>query len=258
MSFIEKVTAERRAEAQRRREQGAMEAAERALAERPVVRDFESALHAPGLSLIAEIKRASPAKGDIAIDADAVAIAKSYEAGGAAAISVLTEPTYFKGSLDDLSSVRGVIDLPVLRKDFVCDTLHVKEAAAAGADAVLLIVAALTQTELVTLIDACALLGIAADVEVHDAAEVPRAVDAGARIIAINARNLATLEVDLATIERLRPMVPDGIPVVAESGISTRDDVVRMEHAGVDAIHIGETLMRAAEPAKRIQELLGR
>lgn len=256
MSFLQSVTEERRADAQRRREHGALETARAAAAAAVAGRDFRGALTGPGLALIAEVKRASPSKGPIAPGADAVALAKAFQEGGAAAISVLTEPNYFGGSLEDLRDVRAATGVPVLRKDFICDALHVYEARAAGADAVLLIVAALTQSELVALIDAATVCGMAADVEVHSPEEVSRATDAGAQIVAINARNLATLDVDLATIERVRPMVPPGIVVVAESGIETAADVRRMRDAGVDAVHVGETLMRAADPAARIRTLL--
>lgn len=256
MSFLQSVTDERRADAQRRRAHGALDTAKAAALAATSVRDFRAALTGPDLALIAEVKRASPSKGPIAPGADEVLLAKAFEEGGASAISVLTEPNHFGGSLEDLRDVSGVTGLPVLRKDFICDALHVYEARAAGADAVLLIVAALTQSELVALIDAATVCGLAADVEVHSAEEVSRAVDAGSQIVAINARNLATLDVDLATIERVRPLVPAGIVVVAESGIETPADVRRMRDAGVDAVHIGETLMRAADPAAEIRTLL--
>lgn len=256
MSFLQRITDERRAEASKRRAEGALEEAKAAAQAAVPVRDLTATLSAPGLSLIAEIKRASPSKGVIAEGADEVMMAKAYQQGGAAAISVLTEPNHFRGTLEDLRNVRNAVDVPVLRKDFVCDELHVYEARAAGADAVLLIVAALSQSELVALIDAASVCGMAADVEVHDSGEVSRAVDAGARIVAINARNLATLDVDLATIEKVRPRIPHGIVVVAESGIESREDVRRMRDAGVDAVHIGETLMRAGDPAAAIRELM--
>lgn len=258
MSFLERITAERLADAESRATPGAMAAADTAAAQAPAVRDFAGALAAPGLSLIAEIKRASPAKGDIALRADTASIAASYEAAGAAAISVLTEPEYFKGSLDDLSSARGAVTVPVLRKDFIAHPLQILEARAAAADAVLLIAAALTPERLASLIEVASSLDMVADVEVHDGSEVGPALDAGAQVIAVNARNLSTLAVDLSTIERVRPLVPTGIPVIAESGIATREDARRMEDAGVDAIHVGETLMRAADIRATIAMLLGR
>lgn len=256
MSFLETITAERRADAERRRAGGALDAARLAAQAASPPRDFTAALAASGLSLVAEIKRASPAKGPIAPDANAATVASAYQTGGAHAISVLTEPKHFSGSLEDLRDARNAVAIPVLRKDFICDPLHVYEARAAGADAVLLIVAALTQQDLVALIDCAQTCGMAADVEVHEPAEVDRALDAGARIVAINARNLATLDVDLATVEKIRPLVPDGIVVVAESGIESPADVARMRAAGVDAVHVGEALMRAADPAAAIRTLL--
>ncbi len=211
----------------------------------------------PGLSLIAEIKRASPSAGEIAPGARPPDLARSYEAGGAAAISVLTEPDHFRGSLEDLRAARAACALPILRKDFLCDTLHVWEARGAGADAVLLIVAALTETELVSLSDLASDLGMAALVEVHAAPEVERAVDAGARLIGVNTRDLATLEVDPAMVGKLRPSIPGGILVVGESGVATRADVEELEAAGVDAILVGEAILRAPDPAAKIRDLLG-
>ncbi|MGH2794755.1 MAG: indole-3-glycerol phosphate synthase TrpC, partial [Actinomycetota bacterium] len=211
----------------------------------------------PGLSLIAEIKRASPSAGDIVPDARPGDLARAYESGGASAISVLTEPDHFRGSLDDLREAHDAARLPVLRKDFLCDPIHVWEARAAGADAVLLIVAALTQTELVALSDLAIDLGMVALVEAHSGPEVERAADAGARVIGLNTRDLTTLEVDPTTVAKLRPRVPDGVIVVGESGVATREDVLEMEAAGVDAILVGEAVMRAPDPAAKIRELLG-
>ena len=257
-SFLERITSARRADATRRRAEGALGLAQSAARAAGAPRDFAGRLARPGLALIAEIKRASPSAGEIAVGARPAALARAYEAGGAAAVSVLTEPDHFKGSLDDLRETRSACALPVLRKDFLCDALHVWEARAAGADAVLLIVAALTQTELVTLSDLATDLGMAALVEVHSAPEVERALLAGARIVGINTRDLATLEVDPAVVAKLRPLVPDGVVVVGESGVASRSDVEDLEAAGVDAILVGEAIMRAADPAAKIAELLGR
>jgi indole-3-glycerol phosphate synthase len=256
-SFLERIVADRRADAERRRAEGALEQAKAVAPSASAPRDLIAALTAPALQLIAEVKRASPSAGDIRADADPVATARLYEAGGAAAISVLTEPNHFRGSLEDLTAVRQAVGVPVLRKDFLCDTLHLWEARAAGADAVLLIVAALTQTELVALIDLADVLGMASLVEVHAAEEVKRALDAGARIVGINARDLATLEVDPAIVGKIRPLIPSAVLTVAESGLATRADVEVVEDAGVDAILVGEALMRAGDPAKAIAELLG-
>jgi indole-3-glycerol phosphate synthase len=257
-SFLERVTGARRADAERRREQGALRLAQAAVHAAGPTRDFASALAGPGVSLIAEIKRASPSVGDIAPAARPASLAVAYESGGAAAVSVLTEPDHFRGSLDDLREARSACRLPVLRKDFLCDALHVWEARAAGADAILLIVAALTQTELVTLSDLAADLGMSALVEVHAAAEIERASLAGARIVGINTRDLATLEVDPEVVAKLRPLVPDGVITVGESGVKTRADVEALEAAGVDAVLVGEIVMRAPDPAAKVGELLGR
>jgi indole-3-glycerol phosphate synthase len=255
--FLERVTGDRRADAARRRAEGALSLAQSAARAAGKPRNFLRAMAKPGLSLIAEIKRASPSAGDIAPGARPADLARAYEAGGASAISVLTEPHHFRGSLDDLREARSACELPVIRKDFLCDPLHLWEARAAGADAVLLIVAALTQTELVSLADLASDLGMTALVEAHSGSEVDRAVLAGARLIGINTRNLSTLEVDPAMVGKLRPLVPDGILVVGESGVATREDVLDMEAAGVDAILVGEAVMRAPDPAAKIRELLG-
>ena len=256
-SFLDRVTAARRADAEKRASEGALDRAKEAAAAAAPTRDFSRALFAPGLALIAEIKRASPSAGDIAPDIDPVDQARAYQDGGAAAISVLTEPEHFKGSLDDLRAVRDAVAVPVLRKDFICHPLQVWEARAAGADAILLIVAALTQRELVALADLAETLEMSALVETHDTDEVARAVDGGARILGINTRNLATLEVDLATVEKVRASVPDGVTMVGESGISSRADVQAMEAVGMDAVLVGELLMRARDPAATVRELLG-
>ncbi len=256
-SFLEQVTAARRADAESRATAGALDGAKKAARAASPPRDFGRALSKPGLALIAEIKRASPSAGDIAPGVDVVAQARAYERGGAAAISVLTEPDHFHGSLDDLRDVRAAVDLSVLRKDFIAHPLQVWEARAAGADAILLIVAALTQKELVALGDLAEELRMGALVETHDADEVSRAADAGARIVGINTRNLATLEVDPAVVEKVRASVPDGVTLVGESGVTSRADVEAMLSVGVDAVLIGEALMRARDPEAMVRELLG-
>lgn len=255
-SFLDRITAARREDAARRREQGALESARAVARAAAPARDFHGALAGPGLSLIGEVKRASPSAGAIA-EIDPPAQAAAYARGGAAAISVLTEPDHFRGSLADLAAVRSAVDVPVLRKDFLCDPLHLWEARAAGADAVLLIVAALGQTELVSLMDLAETLGMASLVEAHAAPEVARALAAGARVVGINIRDLATLEVDPGVVKELRPLVPEGVVVVAESGVSTRADVEALEAAGCDAVLVGEALMRASDPAAKVRELLG-
>jgi indole-3-glycerol phosphate synthase len=257
-SFLSTITSARRADARRRRNEGALGLAQAAARSAGGTRGFLAAVGRPGLSLIAEIKRASPSAGDIAPGLRPADSARAYERAGAAALSVLTEPEHFKGSLDDLRDARDACALPALRKDFLCDPLHVWEARAAGADAVLLIVAALTQTELVALSDLATDLGMDALVEVHSGADIERALLAGARLIGINTRDLATLQVDRGVVGKLRPLIPEGIRVVGESGVSTRADVEALERVGVDAILVGEALMRSPDPGAKIRELLAR
>jgi indole-3-glycerol phosphate synthase len=181
-----------------------------------------------------------------------------YEGAGAAALSVLTDGPFFGGSLDDLRAARAAVRLPVLRKDFIVDRYQVVEARAAGADAILLIVAALTDGELSLLLAEATRLGLDALVEAHDATEIDRALAAGARVVGVNHRDLATFQMDMTLAARLRPRIPSGCVVVAESGIRTGEDVARMRSAGVDAILVGENLMRASDPGTALQVLLAR
>jgi indole-3-glycerol phosphate synthase len=218
-------------------------------------RNFTAALDGSDIKLIAEVKRASPSKGLLAPNMNAAALAGIYERCGAAAVSVLTEPEYFRGSLADLESVRAAVGLPVLRKDFILDPYQVYEARAHGADAVLLIVAILSAGELWSLLEIVHSLGMAALVEVHDREELEQALAVDPEIIGINNRRLADFSVSLETTMQLRPLVP-GL-VVSESGIHTRDDVVKLKDAGVDAILVGEALVSSADPAGKIRELLG-
>jgi indole-3-glycerol phosphate synthase len=206
--------------------------------------------------VIAEIKRASPSAGDIRKGADAAVIAMDYERHGAAALSVLTDREFFGGALKDLTAARVRSTIPVLRKDFVIDPLQVWEARAAGADAVLLIVAALDDAALRDLAALAARLGVAALVEVHDAGEARRAVDAGAQVIGVNHRDLRSFEMDMTLSARLRPMLPAGTVMVAESGIRTAADVRAMAEAGADAILVGEALMREPSPGAALRALL--
>jgi indole-3-glycerol phosphate synthase len=185
-----------------------------------------------------------------------VSIAKEYESGGAAAISVLTEPTFFDGSLDHLVAVRGAVDVPLLRKDFIVSEYQLLEAKAAGADAVLLIVAALRPVELKVLHDHARRYGLDALVEVHDETELAIAIDAGARIIGVNNRNLRTLEVDVHASEKLIALMPPEIIAISESGLKTSDDLVRLRDLGYSAFLVGERLMTAADPGSQLQELL--
>lgn len=219
-------------------------------------RPFSEALISEGISLIAEMKRSSPSKGAIRPAAGVTEIVTAYQEAGARAVSVLTEPEYFGGSLDDLVEARGACDLPLLRKDFIVDEYQLVEARLAGADAALLIVAALEPARLAALIEAASGLGMDALVEVHDEDEVETAVEAGAEVIGINNRNLHSLEVDLRTTFRLLADVPAGTVVVAESGIAGRGAVRDLEEAGVDAILVGEALMRVDDPRDAVRELL--
>lgn len=235
-------------------------AAMRRLAEEaPAVRDFAEALAAPGIGLIAEVKKASPSRGVLRADFDPVDLARQYAQAGAAAISVLTDEKHFQGTLDDLESVRWALPHgpPLLRKDFVFDPYQVYEARARGADAVLLIAAILEQPLLAELLRLVESLGMTPLVEVHNEAEMEQAVALSARVVGINNRDLRTFGVDLRTSERLRPLAPPDTIVVAESGIFTRDDMRRLEACGVQAVLVGEALVTAPDPGARIRELLG-
>jgi indole-3-glycerol phosphate synthase len=218
-------------------------------------RGFARALGVPGLSVIAEIKKRSPSAGDINPILDPVARAVAYEAGGADAISVLTEPDFFGGSLDDLVAVRDSVSIPVLRKDFTRNEAQVWEARAAGADAVLIIVATLDQGAVTRLIDLSRDIGIDAIVEVHDADEVVRADVAGASIIGVNNRDLATFRTDLVVAEKLAPQLPQGVLSIGESGVSSFVGASRMRTAGYDAILVGEALVRSADPTSFVTAL---
>lgn len=222
----------------------------------PPRRDYAGALRGDDLRVIAEIKKASPSKGLLRADFDPPAIAAAYAAAGVAVISVLTDRKFFQGSLDDLASVARVSALPLLRKDFVVDQYQVYEAVVAGASSALLIVGILDDGELAELIALQRTLGLEPQVEVHDLAEVERALKADALIIGINNRDLKTFQVDLATTERLRSRIPADRIVVSESGIHTAADVARLRTAGVQAIHVGESLMLSRDPVAKVRELL--
>lgn len=220
-------------------------------------RPFATALLAPGIGVIAEIKRRSPSKGPLREDLDPVAIAREHVDAGAAAISVLTDERYFGGSCDDLRAVRDVVDVPILRKDFTVDAYQLHEAAAIGANAILLIARVLSDGEIRDFLTLAGELHLDALVEVHDDAELDRTLACGARIVGVNNRNLDTFEVSLETCLRLKKKIPDACVTVAESGIATRVDVERLIDAGFDAMLVGETLMRAPRPGAKLRELLG-
>jgi indole-3-glycerol phosphate synthase len=222
----------------------------------PPARGFVTALRQPGISVIAEFKRRSPSGGQIRPGALPAEVAQLYAAAGAAALSVLTDEKYFGGSDSDLVTARQACEVPVLRKDFVVDPIQVYEARMIGADAVLLIVRALGDLELRNLLQLSTQLGIEALVETHSADEVRRALAAGAQIIGVNNRDLDTLTTDISLAPRLRPLVPRECVFVAESGISTPEHMSRLADAGVDAVLIGESLLRARDPGARLGELL--
>ena len=235
------------------------------IASAPEALGFEARLRrdAP-MALIAEVKRASPSKGDIAPGLDAVSQARKYAAGGAAGISVLTEPTWFKGTLEDMAGIRAAVDgmgadrPAILRKDFIIDEYQVLEARVHGADSLLLIVASLDDTKLCRLMERSRSLGMEPLVEVNNADEMDRAVAAGARVIGINNRDLRNFRVDLGTTDRLASRVGGGVLLAALSGISTREDVLRFQAAGAGAVLVGEALMVAEDPAGVIRAMVGR
>jgi indole-3-glycerol phosphate synthase len=259
MTFLADILARKRTE---------VEAARRALPERelagrlrdsPPPRPFEAALSPRGgpTRIVAEVKRASPSAGAIRAGLDAAAQAAAYAAAGAAAISVLTDGPGFGGSLADLVAVRAAVETPLLRKEFVVDRYQLLEARAHGADAALLIVAALDPGPLRALVEACGELGLAALVEVHEERELEVALEAGARIVGVNNRDLRTFVVDLAASERLLPLLPAGVRGVAESGVRTAEDARRLRRAGATNLLVGEALVRAADPGMLIREMVG-
>ena len=227
------------------------------LPQAPPPRPFAEALRGDTVRLIAEVKKASPSRGLLRKDFDPVALARSYAEAGADAVSVLTDERHFRGSLDHLGSVRAALPQgpPLLRKDFLFDHYQLYEARVHGADAVLLIAAVLNSALLAQLIGLAQALDMAALVEVHDELELERALMASATLVGVNNRDLRTFEVDLATTERLRPLIPPEVTVVAESGILTRADVERLQALGVHAVLIGEALVTAPDPAAKIREL---
>ena len=222
----------------------------------PAALDGLAALRAPGVGVIAEVKRRSPSAGALATIIDPAALAVEYEAGGARMISVLTEQRRFGGSLADLDAVRARVQVPVLRKDFVVGSYQVHEARAHGADVILLIVAALEQNVLIGLRERIESLGMTALVEVHTEEEASRAVDAGAKVIGVNARNLKTLEVDRSTFERIAPGLPSDVVKIAESGVRGPLDLIEYAAAGADAVLVGENLVTTQDPRHAVAELV--
>ena len=225
-------------------------------AQQPAPKDGLAALKQPGVAVIAEVKRSSPSKGALAAIADPAALAEDYEAGGASVISVLTERRRFGGSLEDLDAVRQRVEVPLLRKDFIVSSYQLWEARAHGADLVLLIVAALEQEALISLRERAESLGMTALVEVHDEAELERAVAAGSRLIGVNARDLKTLEVDRDVFGRLSPLIPEGVIKVAESGVRGPHDLLHYAAAGADAVLVGEGVVVGGNPRQAVADLV--
>ena len=254
--ILDDIISHKRAEVARRKAERPLSELEAMAAAAGPIRPFADALRAPTIRIIAEIKRASPSAGPIRPDADPVAVAGEYAASGAAAISVLTDQTFFDGRLEFLALVRQAVRLPLLRKDFVIDPYQVVESRAAGADCVLLIVAALSAEALADLLAQAAQLRLDALVEVHSEAEVEIALAAGARLIGVNHRDLRTFSMDMGLTARLAPRLPLGTVLVAESGIRTAGDVQGLAAAGASAVLVGDSLMRAPSPGAALARLL--
>jgi len=254
--ILDEILANKRAEvaarAERRPEQEIAVQAEKS----PPPRDFLGALRRPGVSIIAEIKRQSPVKGALRLDMDAPTMAATYAGAGASCISVLTDEKYFKGSDADLVAVRQAVSVPILRKDFVVSSYQIHEARALGADAVLLIVLALTPAEIRDLAALAASLGMAALVEVHTEDELQVALDCGATLLGINNRDLTRMVTDLKTTFHLRSMVPSDVTLISESGIRTADDIARLAEARVDGALIGESLVTAPDASVLLRDML--
>jgi indole-3-glycerol phosphate synthase len=255
--FLVKIVAEKLKEVERRQKAFPLPKLRTAIMQRPAPLDLTAAISGDSLRLIAEVKRASPSRGVIRAELDPVKLASSYARGGAAAISVLTEPHYFKGSQEDLEAVRHALPhIPLLRKDFILKPYQVFESCAWRADAVLLIAAILDDNELEELLSLSHALGMQCLVEVHNQNELKRALACGARIIGINNRDLNTLKVDINVTRKLRPHVPRGHLVVSESGIKGRDEVKKLKEWKVNAMLVGEALVSTDNPAAKIKELL--
>jgi len=256
-TYLDAIVASRRKQLEEARGRVPLGHLQNAVDRRHEWRDFAAALSGESIRVIAEMKKASPSRGLMRADYRPRELAQGYEAAGAAALSVLTEERHFQGALTDLIDARDAVGLPVLRKDFILDGYQIYESAAAGADAILLIVAALSDKDLRNLIDLAGFLNLAALVEVHTAEELDRALAAGGRIIGVNNRNLKTLEVDLAASFELRPKIPAPCLAVTESGIKTSQDLKAMGGAGYHAALIGERFMTAEDPGRELTTMLG-
>ena len=256
MGFLDDVVASTERRIDEAKQKVSEDVLEQRIAARPAPQDFAAALQADDVTVIAEIKRATPAKGDLDPDLDAAKTAAAYAEGGAAAISVLTEPDFFKGSLEDLERATAA-GLPVLRKDFTLDPFQLLEARAAGADSVLLIVRILDQPSLRSLVKLSRSLGMEPLVEVHTDEELDRALDVESLVIGVNHRDLATFEVHPDRTAKLAPRVPPGAVLVALSGVSTRGDMEDLAATGARSVLVGESLVTAGDPVLKLRELLG-
>jgi len=256
-TYLDAIVTERRKQVEEARGRVPLGHLQNAAERRHEWRDFAAALSGDSIRVIAEMKKASPSRGLMRQDYRPRELAQGYEAAGAAALSVLTEERHFQGALTDLIDARDAVGLPVLRKDFILDGYQVYESAAAGADAILLIVAALSDKDLRNLIDLAGFLNLAALVEVHTAEEIERALEVGGRIIGVNNRNLKTLEVDLAASFALRPKIPAQCLAVSESGIKTSQDLKALGEAGYHAALIGERFITAEDPGRELAVMVG-
>ncbi|CNG49873.1 Indole-3-glycerol phosphate synthase [Mycobacterium tuberculosis] len=256
MSVLDEIIEGVRADLADRQREVPLDALKEKAAKAPVARDALGALRGPGVSVIAEVKRSSPSKGALAAIADPAALARDYEAGGAKVISVLTERRRFGGSLADLADVRANVDVAVLRKDFIVTSYQLWEARAAGADMVLLIVAALPQDALVSLIERAESIGLLPLVEAHTEQEAARALDAGAKVVGVNARDLRTLKVDRGVFARVAPTIPKDVVKIAESGVRGPHDLLAYASSGADAVLVGESLVIGRDPRAAVADLV--
>lgn len=257
MTILERIVSQKLVEVAESKQAVSEAELEKLLRHAPALHDFKAGLRADGIQIIAEIKKASPSKGLLCPNFDPERLARSYQSSGAAALSVLTDAPFFQGSLDYLRRVREQATLPLLRKDFIIDCYQLLEARLYGADAVLLIASLLQGPELKRMLASAKELGMHSLVEVHNSMELDSALDAGAEIIGINNRDLATFEVKLETTLDLCRSIPRAKLIVSESGISRREHLIQLEQAGVHAVLIGESLVTAADPGAKIRELLG-
>jgi indole-3-glycerol phosphate synthase len=256
VSVLDEILAGVRADLAARQAQVGLDELKRACAQARPALDPVPLLRSPGVSVVAEVKRASPSQGQLATIDDPAELAAQYEAGGAAAVSVLTEGRRFGGTLADLRAVRARVDLPVLRKDFIVSSYQLWEARACGADLALLMAVSLEQSALVSLVERAVSIGLTPLVEAHTADEVRRAVDAGARVIGVNARDLTSLRVHRDAFARLAPLIPDGVVRVAESGVRGPHDVIELAREGADAVLVGESLVTGRDPRAAVADLV--